>query len=91
MIARTMFRFVLQGELIGDKELEFEDARSILGTTALVVEISGITNADAAGVELLSRMREAGALLKASLPPKSAGFIRSMGIPVTGLVRSSNT
>jgi len=89
MIARTMFRFVLQGELIGDKELEFEDARSILGTTALVVEISGITNADAAGVELLSRTGETGARLNAAPPPESREFIRSMDIPVAVPVQSS--
>jgi len=91
----TIFRFVVQGERTGDgvEQLEhaWTTARSILGTKALVVDISGITNADAAGVELLSRMREAGARLKASLPPKSAGFIRSMGIPVAAPVRSSIT
>jgi len=90
-----MFRFVLQGELTGDRVREFEHAwiaaRSILGTKALVVEISGITNADAAGVELLSRMRETGARLHAALPPESAEFIRSLGIPVAAPVRSSHT
>lgn len=58
---------------------------------ALVVEISGITNADAAGVELLSRMREAGAFLSAALPPASAEFIRSMGIPVAQPAHSPGT
>ena len=91
----TMFRFVLQGELTGDRVREFEHAwataRSILGTKALVVEISGITNADAAGVESLSRMRETGARLNGALPPESAEFIRSMGIPVAVPVRSSTT
>jgi ABC-type transporter Mla MlaB component len=80
------FRFVLHGELTGDGVEELEHAwitaRSILGTKALVVDISGITNANEAGIELLSRMREAGASLSAALPPESAGFIRSMGIPV---------
>src|SRR5690349_3038312 len=91
----TMFRFVLQGELTADSVREFEHAwtaaRSILGTKALVVEISGITNADAAGVELLSRMRDAGALLSAAPPPASAEFIRSMGIPVAQPAQSPNT
>ena len=90
-----MFRFVLQGELTGDgvKELEhaWTTARSILGTKTLVVEISGITSADAAGVELLFRMRETGARLNAALPPESAEFIRSMGIPVAAPVRCSST
>ena len=91
----TMFQFALQGELTGDgvRELEhaWTTARSILGTNALVVDISGIINADAAGVELLSRMRETGARLNAALPPESAEFIRSLGIPVAVPVRSSNT
>jgi len=90
-----MFRFVLEGELTRNRVPEFKHAwttaRSILGTRALVVEISGITNADAGGVELLSRMRETGARLNAALPPESAEFIRSIGIPVTTLIRSSNT
>jgi ABC-type transporter Mla MlaB component len=85
------FRFVLHGELTGDgvEELEhaWTTARSILGTKALVVDISGITNADAAGIELLSRMRETGASLSAALPPECRGFIRSMGIPVAAPVR----
>jgi ABC-type transporter Mla MlaB component len=90
----TMFRFVLQGELTGDGVQELEHAwttaRSILRTKALVVEISGITKADAAGVELLSRMRETGARLSAALPPASPGFIRSMAIPRAAPVRYSS-
>ena len=88
----TMFRFVLQGELTGHgvRELEhaWTTARSILGAKALEVEISGITVADAGGVELLSRMRETGARLNAALPPESVEFIRSMGIPMAAPVRS---
>jgi ABC-type transporter Mla MlaB component len=91
----TMFRFVLEGELTGDRVREFEHAwtaaRSILATKALVVEISRITNADAAGVELLSRMRETGARLNAALPPASAEFVRSMGIPVAPPAHSPST
>jgi ABC-type transporter Mla MlaB component len=91
----TMFRFVLRGELTGDEVLELEHAwttaMSILETKELVVDVSGITNADAAGVELLSRMRETGARLSATLPPESAEFVRSMGIPVAASVRSSST
>ena len=70
----TIYRFVFQGELtcVGVQELEhaWTTARSILRTKAPVVEISGITNADAAGVELLSGMRETGARLNAALPPE---------------------
>ena len=91
----TIFKFVLQGELagVGVQELEHAwiTARSILATKALMVDISGITNADAAGVELLSRMRATGAHLNAALPLESAEFIRSMSIPVAAPARSSNT
>jgi ABC-type transporter Mla MlaB component len=91
----TMFRFVLRGELTGNevKELEhaWTTALSILATKELVVDVSGITNADAAGIDLLSRMREKGARLNAALPPESARFIRSMGILVAAPVRSSST
>lgn len=89
-----MFRFVLRGELTGHgvRELEhaWTTARSILGTKALQVEISGITNADAAGVELLSRMRETGARLSAALPLESEELLRSLGVPVAAPVRSSS-
>jgi hypothetical protein len=36
-------------------------------------------------------MRETGARLNAALPPESAEFIRSIGIPVAAPVRSSST
>jgi ABC-type transporter Mla MlaB component len=68
----TMFRFVLLGELRGDRVAGLRHAwitaQSIVGTKELVVDISGITTADRAGVELLSRMRESGARLAAALP-----------------------
>jgi ABC-type transporter Mla MlaB component len=71
-----MFEFVLRGELSGDGvqnlERAWNTARSILAGRMLVVDISGIANADPQGVDLLSRMREAGARLIAALPPESA-------------------
>ena len=82
----TTFQFVLRGELIGDRVEDLEHAwntaKSILGGKQLVVDISGITNADAAGVDLLSRMQKSGARLTAALPPESEQFIRSFGLPV---------
>src|SRR5260370_16209714 len=89
----TMFRFVLRGELTGGDVRELEHAwtaaQSILGTKALVVDISGMANADAAGVRLLTRMKEAGALLNVTLAQESPGFIRSIGAPGRALVRYS--
>lgn len=68
----VMFLFVLRGELIGSRVGELEQAwstaRSILRGKELVVDVSGVTNADREGVELLSRMRESGARLSPALP-----------------------
>jgi hypothetical protein len=83
--SETMFRFVLRGVLTGDRVQELDHAwttaKSILGGKELVVDISGITDADAAAIDILSRMRQSGARLTAALPLGSAEFIRRMGIP----------
>ena len=80
------YQFVLRGELMGegvrDLEHAWHTAESILAGKELVVDVSGITNADPPGVDLLSRMRESGARLTAALPPESEGFLRSLGVPV---------
>ena len=63
----AMFRFVLRGDLSGMSVREFEQAwntaTSIATRKEIVVDLSGVANADAAGVELLSRMRESGVRL----------------------------
>jgi ABC-type transporter Mla MlaB component len=83
----TMFQFVLRGELIGDRvqnlEHAWKTAKSILAGKELVVDISGLTNADPSGVDLLSRMRKSGARLTAALPPESEELLRSLGVPMT--------
>lgn len=80
----TMFKFVLRGELNGDRVLNVEHAwntaRSILARRELVVDISGVTDLDSRGVDLLLRMRDSGARLTAALPPESEGFLRSLGV-----------
>lgn len=82
----AMFRFVLRGELTRDHVRELEcawtTAKSILDGKELAVDISGITNADPSGIDLLSRMRESGARLTAALPPESEEILRSLGVPV---------
>lgn len=81
----AMFRFVLRGHLADEHVLELEHAwttaRSILQQKELVVDVSGISDADPQGAELLHRMRDAGARLTAALPPKSEELLRSLGIP----------
>jgi hypothetical protein len=81
----AIFRFVLRGHLAGEHVLELEHAwttaRSILQHKELVVDVSGISDADPQGAELLHRMRDAGARLIAALPPKSEEFLRSLGVP----------
>ena len=55
----------------------------ILGTEQLiVVDISGVKDADGSGLELLSAMRDSGARLVAALPLESPELVRSMGIPI---------
>ncbi|HVN06788.1 MAG TPA: hypothetical protein VMT86_20360 [Bryobacteraceae bacterium] len=87
-----MFRFVLRGELCGYRVEQLRHAwttaQSILGTKELVVDISGIGATDAAGLELLSRMRGSGARLIAPLPPASPELVLSMGIPVAAAVHT---
>ena len=81
----AMFRFVLRGHLANEHVLELEQAwttaRSILQQKELVVDVSGISDADPQGAELLHRMRDAGARLTAALPPKSEELLRSLGVP----------
>lgn len=82
----TMFQLVIRGELAGESVSSLEHAwttaKSILAGKELVVDVSGITNADPSGFDLLSRMRESGARLTAALPPASEGVLRSLGLPV---------
>jgi hypothetical protein len=65
----TALRFVLRGELAGgdaqDLEHAWTTANSVLGSRELVVDVSAVTDADAGGRELLSRMRQSGARVTA--------------------------
>jgi hypothetical protein len=61
-------------------EHAWNSVQSILAGKELVVDISGITNADPMGIDLLFRMRESGGRLTAALPPESEDFVRSFGI-----------
>ena len=80
------FQFVLRGELVGSHVLDLEHAwttaKSVLAGKQLVVDVSGLTDADESGVNLLFRMRESGARLTTALPPKSEEFLRSLGLSV---------
>ena len=82
----ALFQFVLRGELTGDPvrsvEHAWDTARSVLGRRELVVDLSGVTDADASGVALLTRMQESGARLTAVKPQKSAEFLGSLGIAI---------
>ena len=64
------FRFVLKGELakveVQQLQCAWETAESILNGKDLIIEISGVTKVDSAGVELLTRMRESGAQIIAA-------------------------
>ena len=81
----SAFRFVLSGDLSGEavQQLQWawQTAQSTLGGRDLIVDISGIANADPYGLELLFRMRNAGARLIADMPPVSPGLLRQFGMP----------
>ena len=78
------FEFVLQGELKGDavRSLEYAwiTATSILDGKEVFVEVSGLTAADAMGIELLHRITASGARLRAAPQPNSREFLRSLGV-----------
>ena len=80
----TTFRFVLRGELIGDHAAglrhAWTTAQSVLGTKELVVDLSGITTADAAGFELLSEMCHSGARLIGGPSPASEGSLSWLSV-----------
>ena len=78
------FRFVLSGDLSGmavqQLEWAWETAKSIIGARELIVDISGVANADPVGLELLFRMRKAGASLTADLRPASPELLGQFGV-----------
>lgn len=82
--ART-FRFVLRGDLAGSWVRELEQrwitAQSIMHGKELLVEVSSLDNADEAGMDLLSRMRDAGARLTTSRPARAPQLLQSLGLP----------
>jgi ABC-type transporter Mla MlaB component len=82
----AMFRFVVSGDLSGDRVVELEHAwtaaKSILNGRQVVVDVSGIRKADDWGFSLLCRMRESGACLTAPQPPASQELVWSLGLPV---------
>ncbi len=80
----AIFRFELRGELSGaavwDLEHAWITAQSITSRKEIVVDISGIEEADSSGIQLLFRMRESGVRLIVTQTPRSEAFVRSMGI-----------
>ena len=78
----TMFCLVPRGELAGglvrEMECAWPIAKSILRGRELVVDISGLTGADPAGLGLLFRMQQSGAHVVSTLPAEiSSGLPRS--------------
>jgi hypothetical protein len=69
------FRFVLIGRLYGryteDLEHAWTTARSVINGKELVVDVSSVTGMDAAGSDLLSRMRNSGARVVLPTPPET--------------------
>ena len=82
-----VFRFVLRGDFSGHSvqqlQWAWETAQSILAGKELILDISGIADADAPGRELLFCMRKAGARLTVSLPPVSTELLQQLGVQVS--------
>jgi len=87
------FEFVLHGELTGDAVRSLEQAwitaTSILNGKEVFVDVSALKAADTQGFDLLSRMTESGARLRATRPPRSEDFLRSLGVLVVAPPRRS--
>lgn len=70
----AMFRFVLIGDLTGESVDElrcaWETAGSVLKGRDLVLDLSGLTNVDPGGLELLSRMKDSGARMQSREAPE---------------------
>ena len=86
------FQFVLRGKLVGDwvQRLEhaWRTAMSVLQGKEVVVDLTGITDADPKGFDLLVRMRAAGARLTASQPARSNAILTRLGISLPRANRS---
>lgn len=83
--SHRQFRFVIQGSLKGLWVHELEGAwitaRSILRGREVIVDLSGLTEADEEGVRLLSRMAESGVRLITTSPPESTDLARLVDPP----------
>jgi len=81
----AMLRFVLRGELarasVRQLECAWETATSTLGLRDVVVDASGLSNADTAGRELLARMTQSGARLIPMLPPETTEQPAGTAVP----------
>jgi len=82
----TIFRFQLAGDLAGavamDLEHAWQTAMSIMRGRQLVLDVSGLTGVDSAGIQLIQRMFESGALVVSSEPSAAPDLLLSLGIPI---------
>jgi hypothetical protein len=79
------FRIVLKGDLVeaGTQQLRcaWETAKSTLNGKQLILEVSDVGAVDPAGLDLLSRMREAGVRVSAERPPNCEDLIGYLDFP----------
>lgn len=61
---------------------------SVLQGKEVVVDLTGITEADSKGLDLLVRMRAAGARLTASQAARSGAILARLGIAMSGANQS---
>lgn len=88
--APLTFRFQLVGNLEGPWAVEVEQAwltaTSIINDKELVVDISDLDGADARGMELLVRFRDAGGRFTLAARPEPLRIARSLGIQTDSLL-----
>jgi hypothetical protein len=86
----AVLRFVLRGNLAGVRVRYLEHAwitaTSTLGNRKLLVDVAGLRDADADGMELLSRMRSSGAQLVAGTAPCSTELTGRLSVPVPTVI-----
>src|SRR4051812_42805403 len=79
------FRFVLRGEVTQEDARQlwsaWETAQSITNGRPVVVEVSGITKADAGALEVLIKMQTSGIAITAIRPVVCSELLRCFDLP----------
>ncbi len=81
LVFRLQIVGALRGLYVAELEQSWRTARSIMEGKALVVDLSGLSDADERGMQLLARMRDAGAKFVTASRPEALDVARRLGLP----------